>query len=72
MLDRNIKDYLCAKFRASLIRSMYSPKIGIVGLWAFLCLSLVENLGSLGSDCMPKLDYILHFTAVQNLTKKIK
>ena len=49
-LDRNNKDYyLFAKFRASLIRPMYSPKIGIVGLWAFWGLSFVQILGTLGS-----------------------
>ena len=48
-LDRNNKDYLFPKFRDSLIRPMYSPKIGIVGLWAFWGLSLVQILDTLGS-----------------------
>ena len=41
--------YLFAKFRASLISPMYSPKIGKVGLWAFWGLSLVQILGTFGS-----------------------
>ena len=48
---------------------MYSPKIGKFGLWAFWGLSLVQILGPLGSGYMPKLDYILYFTAIQNLKK---
>ena len=51
---------------------MYSPKIGKFGLWAFWGLSLVQILGPLGSGYMPKLDYILYFTAIQNLKKKFK
>ena len=46
--------YLFAKFRASLLRPIYSPKISIVGLWAFGGLSLVQILGTLGSGYMPK------------------
>ena len=42
---------------------MYSPKEGIVGVWAFWGLSLVQILGTLA---MPKLDYILYFTVIQN------
>ena len=44
-LERNNKDYL---FFAT-FRPMKSPKIGIVGLWAFSGLSLVQILGTLGS-----------------------
>ena len=61
--------YLFAKFRASLLfRPMYSPKIGIVGLWAFWGLSLVQIFYTL-SQAMPKLDCILYFTTIQNFDK---
>ena len=49
MIETTKNIYLFAYFRASLIRPMYSSKIGIVGLWAFGGLSLVHMLGTLGS-----------------------
>ena len=43
---------------------MYSPKIGMVGLWALWSLSLPRSWALLVL-AMPKLDYILYFTATQ-------
>ena len=48
-IETRIIIYLFPKFRASLLRPMYSPQNGIVDLWAFLGLSLVQILYTLGS-----------------------